>query len=112
MAKKKEEKKRKTKAVLIFSASILFDLTCILLWNLQRLAGSEEVLPVPDFNQLIDSTAAKEIENSVRASLLQVGFSFFFRITCIHFSYAGLDLLLFQYKFYRLKHSFQRLVRV
>lgn len=42
--------------------------------NLQRLAGSEEVLPVPDVSQLLDSTVPKEIENIVQASLLKVGF--------------------------------------
>ncbi|KAM7471600.1 hypothetical protein LguiA_009783 [Lonicera macranthoides] len=39
---------------------------------LRRLAGSEEVLPVPDVSQLLDSTVTKEIENSVQASLLKM----------------------------------------
>ncbi|CAK9163206.1 unnamed protein product [Ilex paraguariensis] len=37
----------------------------------QRIAGSEEVLPVPDVSQLIESTVSKEIEHSVRAALLK-----------------------------------------
>lgn len=40
---------------------------------MQRLAGSEEVLPLPDVNQLMGSSATNEIKNSIQASLLKVG---------------------------------------
>ncbi|KAK2662180.1 hypothetical protein Ddye_000754 [Dipteronia dyeriana] len=36
---------------------------------LRRLAGSEEVLPVPDANRFVDSSVAKEIEISIHTSL-------------------------------------------
>ncbi|KAJ4824265.1 hypothetical protein Tsubulata_031295 [Turnera subulata] len=39
---------------------------------LRRVAGSEEVLPIPDVNQLVDATLTKEIQNSIQASLLKV----------------------------------------
>ncbi|KAH7866716.1 hypothetical protein Vadar_023986 [Vaccinium darrowii] len=39
---------------------------------LRRLAGSEEVLPLPDVSQLIGSSAISEIKNSVQASLLKM----------------------------------------
>ncbi|KAL2478977.1 hypothetical protein Fot_47991 [Forsythia ovata] len=39
---------------------------------LRRLAGSEEVLPIPDVSQFISSMPAKEIENTVQASLLKM----------------------------------------
>ncbi|KAA8540588.1 hypothetical protein F0562_024493 [Nyssa sinensis] len=39
---------------------------------LRRLAGSEEILPLPDVGQLIGSSATNEIENSVQASLLKM----------------------------------------
>jgi len=38
---------------------------------MQRLAGAEEVLGVPD-NRSVDSSINKEIENSVQACLLKV----------------------------------------
>ncbi|CAL5361713.1 unnamed protein product [Camellia sinensis] len=41
------------------------------LLNMQRLAGSEENLPFPDFSQLVGSSATIEIENSIRTSLLK-----------------------------------------
>ncbi|CAA2971882.1 Hypothetical predicted protein [Olea europaea subsp. europaea] len=41
---------------------------------LRRLAGSEEVLPTPDVSQFLSSVLAKEIENTVQASLLKVEF--------------------------------------
>lgn len=44
--------------------------------TMQRLAGAEEVLRVPD-NQLSDSPVNKEIENSVQACLLKVWFRHF-----------------------------------
>ncbi|KAE9467646.1 hypothetical protein C3L33_00436, partial [Rhododendron williamsianum] len=43
------------------------------LLNMQRLAGSEEVLPLPDVSQLMGSSATNEIKNSIQASLLKVG---------------------------------------
>ncbi|KAI5563125.1 hypothetical protein BDE02_15G096000 [Populus trichocarpa] len=39
---------------------------------LRRLAGSEEVLPVPDANRFLDSPVNKEIQNSIQASLLKM----------------------------------------
>ncbi|CAM8878331.1 unnamed protein product [Rhodiola kirilowii] len=36
---------------------------------LRRIAGSEEILPVNDFDQSIDQTTAKEIEDSIHVSL-------------------------------------------
>ncbi|KAF9668137.1 hypothetical protein SADUNF_Sadunf15G0097200 [Salix dunnii] len=39
---------------------------------LRRLAGSEEVLPVPDANRFLDSSVNKEIKNSIQASLLKM----------------------------------------
>uniref|UniRef100_A0A6N2KYF1 Uncharacterized protein n=1 Tax=Salix viminalis TaxID=40686 RepID=A0A6N2KYF1_SALVM len=42
---------------------------------LRRLAGSEEVLPMPDANRFLDSSVNKEIKNSIQASLLKVGYS-------------------------------------
>jgi hypothetical protein len=42
------------------------------LYPLQRLAGSEEVLSVPDANRFLDSPVNKEIQNSIQASLLKV----------------------------------------
>ncbi|KAL2462271.1 hypothetical protein Adt_45691 [Abeliophyllum distichum] len=39
---------------------------------LRRLAGSEEVLPIPDVSQFFSSMPAKEIENTVQASLLKM----------------------------------------
>ncbi|KAH7865702.1 hypothetical protein Vadar_010077 [Vaccinium darrowii] len=39
---------------------------------LRRLAGSEEVMPLPDISQLICSSAISEIKNSVQASLLKM----------------------------------------
>lgn len=43
---------------------------------MQRLAGAEEVLRVPD-NRLVDSLVNKEIENAVQACLLKVCFKHF-----------------------------------
>lgn len=43
------------------------------LLNMQRLAGSEEVLPLPNVNQLMGSSAMDEIKSSIQASLLKVG---------------------------------------
>ncbi|XP_052180851.1 uncharacterized protein LOC127794028 [Diospyros lotus] len=40
---------------------------------LRRLAGSEEVMSFPDAGQLMGSSAAVEIENSIRASLQKMG---------------------------------------
>lgn len=39
---------------------------------MQRLAGSEEVLPAPDVNRFIDSSVPKEIELSIQTCLLKV----------------------------------------
>ncbi|KAK1358069.1 Meiosis 1 arrest protein [Heracleum sosnowskyi] len=39
---------------------------------LRRLAGSEEVVPTPDVHQLITSSSAQEIEDSVRTSILKI----------------------------------------
>ncbi|XP_071733404.1 uncharacterized protein [Rutidosis leptorrhynchoides] len=39
---------------------------------LRRLAGSEEVIPVPDVGQSFESTDAKDVRDSVKASLLEV----------------------------------------
>ncbi|KAH9770372.1 hypothetical protein KPL71_012357 [Citrus sinensis] len=39
---------------------------------LRRLAGSEEVLPVPDVNRFIDSSVPKEIEISIQTFLLKI----------------------------------------
>ncbi|WOG99333.1 hypothetical protein DCAR_0518681 [Daucus carota subsp. sativus] len=39
---------------------------------LRRLAGSEEIVPILDVHQLITSSTAKEIETSVRTSLLKM----------------------------------------
>ncbi|XP_057988623.1 uncharacterized protein LOC110659727 [Hevea brasiliensis] len=39
---------------------------------LRRLAGLEEVLPIPDINQFIDSSVSKDINNSIQASLLKI----------------------------------------
>ncbi|KAJ6410547.1 hypothetical protein OIU84_007319 [Salix udensis] len=39
---------------------------------LRRLAGSEEVLPMPDANRFLDSSVNKEIKNSIQASLLKM----------------------------------------
>ena len=41
---------------------------------MQRLAGSEEVSPIPDVSRVIDSSLTKEIENSIESSLLKVRF--------------------------------------
>ncbi|KAF7135593.1 hypothetical protein RHSIM_Rhsim08G0200200 [Rhododendron simsii] len=41
---------------------------------LRRLAGSEEVLPLPDVSQLMGSSATNEIKNSIQASLLKMPF--------------------------------------
>ncbi|CAI9267362.1 unnamed protein product [Lactuca saligna] len=38
----------------------------------RRLAGSEEVTPVPDVSQSFDSTEAKDIKDSIKASLLEI----------------------------------------
>ncbi|KAK3204396.1 hypothetical protein Dsin_018442 [Dipteronia sinensis] len=42
---------------------------------LRRLAGLEEVLPVPDANRFIDSSVAEEIEISIHTSLGKGGIS-------------------------------------
>lgn len=47
----------------------------MLLRPLQRLSGSEEVLPVPDANRFLDSSVNKESKNSIQASLLKVAYS-------------------------------------
>ncbi|KAG8652763.1 uncharacterized protein LOC110617086 isoform X2 [Manihot esculenta] len=39
---------------------------------LKRLAGLEEVLPIPDINQFIASSVSKDIQNSIQASLLKI----------------------------------------
>ncbi|XP_057995967.1 uncharacterized protein LOC110635165 isoform X2 [Hevea brasiliensis] len=39
---------------------------------LRRLAGLEEVLPIPDINQFIDSSVSKDIHNFIQASLLKI----------------------------------------
>ncbi|XP_010656055.1 uncharacterized protein LOC100242180 isoform X2 [Vitis vinifera] len=39
---------------------------------LRRLAGSEEVSPIPDVSRVIDSSLTKEIENSIESSLLKM----------------------------------------
>ncbi|KAK9278847.1 hypothetical protein L1049_028426 [Liquidambar formosana] len=39
---------------------------------LRQLAGSEEVLPVPNFNRFINSSVTKEIETSIQASVLKM----------------------------------------
>ncbi|GKV17463.1 hypothetical protein SLEP1_g27973 [Rubroshorea leprosula] len=43
---------------------------------LRRLAGSEEILPVPDVSQFVDCSVPKEIEMSIQTSLLKVDFHF------------------------------------
>lgn len=63
---------------------------------MQRLAGLEEVLPIPDINQFIASSVSKDIQNSIQASLLKVEFclghflSFFgcFKLNLIYPGYA------------------------
>jgi len=52
---------------------------------MQRLAGAEEVLRVPD-NQLVDSSINKEIESSVQACLLKVSLNIFLKIYFFFFS--------------------------
>ncbi|KAI3684383.1 hypothetical protein L6452_33606 [Arctium lappa] len=39
---------------------------------LRRLAGSEEVIPVPDVSQSFESTEAKDVRDSVKSSLLEI----------------------------------------
>ncbi|GLT39900.1 hypothetical protein SLA2020_140660 [Shorea laevis] len=39
---------------------------------LRRLAGSEEILPVPDFSQFVDCSVPKEIEISIQTCLLKL----------------------------------------
>ncbi|KAL4559837.1 hypothetical protein LXL04_031983 [Taraxacum kok-saghyz] len=39
---------------------------------LRRLAGSEEVTPVPDVSQSFESTESKQIKDSIKASLLEI----------------------------------------
>ncbi|KAF2321358.1 hypothetical protein GH714_040430 [Hevea brasiliensis] len=39
---------------------------------LRRLAGLEEVLPMPDINQFIHSSVSKDVNNSIQASLLKI----------------------------------------
>nr|GEV03924.1 sperm protamine like [Tanacetum cinerariifolium] len=39
---------------------------------LRRLAGSEEVIPIPDVSQSFESTEAKDIRDSVKASVLEI----------------------------------------
>ncbi|KAI8544131.1 hypothetical protein RHMOL_Rhmol08G0271800 [Rhododendron molle] len=41
---------------------------------LRRLAGSEEVLPLPDVSHCVGSSATNEIKNSIQASLLKMPF--------------------------------------
>ncbi|KAF9620500.1 hypothetical protein IFM89_013117 [Coptis chinensis] len=43
---------------------------------LRRLAGSEEILPFPEFIRSIDYAVPNEILNSIQTSLLKVGFCF------------------------------------
>ena len=50
------------------------------LLNMQRLAGSEEISPIPDVSQVTDSSLTKEIKNSIESSLLKVRFFFFLNI--------------------------------
>nr|GEZ69098.1 hypothetical protein [Tanacetum cinerariifolium] len=38
----------------------------------ERLVGSEEVIPIPDVNQSFESTEAKDIRDSVKASVLEI----------------------------------------
>jgi len=45
---------------------------------MQRLAGAEELLGVPD-NRSVDSSINKEIENSVQACLLKVNSNIFLK---------------------------------
>ncbi|MFS7951102.1 hypothetical protein Hanom_Chr07g00590991 [Helianthus anomalus] len=40
--------------------------------QLQRLAGSEEVIPIADVSRSFDFTEAKDIRESVKASLLEI----------------------------------------
>lgn len=41
---------------------------------LQRLAASEEVLPISNVSQLADSSIPREVEISVKGALLEVDF--------------------------------------
>lgn len=55
-----------------------FSPLCLFLTNysttMQRLAGLEEVMPIPDINQFVDSSVSKDTQNFIQASLLKVGF--------------------------------------
>lgn len=51
---------------------------------MQRLAGAEEVLGVPD-NRSVDSSINKEIANSVQACLLKVNLNIFLKFLRVFF---------------------------
>lgn len=40
---------------------------------LQRLAGLEEVLPLPDIDKYLSCSVSKETEGAIKASILKVG---------------------------------------
>ena len=60
--------------------------------NMQRLAGSEEVSPIPDVSQVTDSSLTKEIKNSIESSLLKVRFFFFLKHFLWLLSHCGSPL--------------------
>lgn len=70
--------KKKKNHVLVYSFCSIFICFCFYVYqqlvNMQRLAGSEEVSPIPDVSRVIDSSLTKEIENSIESSLLKVRF--------------------------------------
>lgn len=45
-------------------------------WILQRLASSEEILPIPDLIQATDVSMSEEVENSIRVSLEKVKYEY------------------------------------
>lgn len=55
---------------------------------LQRLAGLEEVLPLPDVDRCLSCSVSKESEGAIKASILKVGvFTLLVIFTSLEFSF-------------------------